>query len=252
VILSHSLAWLIYPFKVESFLDEKWANTHCHIHRNSPDYFGGLFGAKAVETVLEFMRPESSAVRLVRRNQTKDPGAYRFADGAIDLVRVRKDFADGYTIIINGLERYVPAIASLAHSLEIELNFETRINAYITPPNSQGFLPHFDDHDVLVLQTVGSKTWHVYENSDVRPRDLMRREAFASSDLEQPCDFNLTAGDVLYVPRGRVHAAEADAATSIHLTVGIHAPTMLTLAMRALESLSLRDDRVLARSGISI
>lgn len=51
----------------------------------------------------------------------------------------------------------------------------------------------------------------------------------------------------MYLPRGRVHAAEANAEPSIHLTLGIHAPTVLTLVTRALEALSLRDDRVLAR-----
>ena len=52
---------------------------------------------------------------------------------------------------------------------------------------------------------------------------------------------------MLYLPRGRVHAAEANAEPSIHLTVGLHAPTVFTLVLRSLEALSLQDDRVLAR-----
>src|SRR5262249_47105641 len=79
------------------------------------------------------------------------------------------------------------------------------------------------------------------------PRDLRRRDVFVTADLPSPSDLRLEAGDVLYLPRGRVHAAEADAEPSIHLSVGIHAPTVLTLVTQALEALSLRDDRVLAR-----
>jgi lysine-specific demethylase/histidyl-hydroxylase NO66 len=242
-----SLTWLLHPVKVETFLDEVWATTHHHVERRCPGYFDGLFGAAAVEEFLEFIRPEPSAVRLVRRHENRDPATYRLADGAIDLVRVRNEFADGYTIVLNSLERYVPAIASLAHAIEVELNFETQVNAYITPPGSQGFLPHYDDHDVLILQIQGSKTWHVYEQADVSPRDLRRRDAFVAAGLPLPSDLRLEAGDVLYVPRGRVHAAEANAEPCIHLTVGIHAPTVLTLVTQALEALSLRDDRVLAR-----
>jgi bifunctional lysine-specific demethylase and histidyl-hydroxylase NO66 len=243
-----SLAWLLHPVKVEAFLDEVWATTHHHLQRRCPRYFEGLFGSAAVEDLLEFIRPEASAVRLVRRDETRDPTTYRLADGAIDLVRIRNEFVDGCTIVLNGLERYVPAIASLAHAIEVELNFETQVNAYITPPESQGFLPHYDDHDVLILQIQGSKTWHVYELADVSPRDLRRRDAFVAPDLlPLPSHLRLEAGDVLYLPRGRVHAAEANAEPSIHLTVGIHAPTVLTLVTQALTALSLRDDRVLTR-----
>jgi Cupin superfamily protein len=49
------------------------------------------------------------------------------------------------------------------------------------------------------------------------------------------------------VPRGRVHSAETTSQPSIHLTVGIHAPTVLMLAIGALYSQSWRDDRLNAR-----
>lgn len=242
-----SLAWLLHPIKVETFLEEIWAKTHYHVTRRCPSYFDGLFGSTELEEFLEFLRPEPSAVRMVRRGENRDPATYRFTDGTIDLVRVRNEFVDGYTIVLNGLQRYVPAIASLAHAIDVELNFETQVNAYITPPESQGFAPHYDDHDVLILQIQGSKTWYVYERADVSPRDLRRRDVFDAADLPPPTNLRLEAGDVMYLPRGRVHAAEANAAPSIHLTLGIHAPTVLTLVTRTLEALSLRDDRVLAR-----
>ncbi|WP_236595498.1 cupin domain-containing protein, partial [Mycobacterium paraintracellulare] len=57
----------------------------------------------------------------------------------------------------------------LSHSLEVELNFPTRVNAYVTPPDATGFAPHYDPHDVLVLQIRGSKTWHVSTGAPVPP-----------------------------------------------------------------------------------
>ncbi|MFD1545973.1 cupin domain-containing protein [Nonomuraea guangzhouensis] len=240
-----TLAQLLQPLTVETFLQKVWGVTHYHVERGREDYFAGLFGPAAVEDVLEIVRPEPSGVVVVREDDHRSPGSYRFADGSIDLVRIRNDFADGHTIVLNGVERYVPAIASLAHGLEVELNFETQVNAYITPPGSQGFLPHYDDHDVLVLQVRGSKTWHVHD--DVPPHKMRRREKVVASGLPAPAVLRLNAGDVLYVPRGRVHAATANAEPSIHLTVGIHAPTVLKLIIEALESLSYQDDRVLAQ-----
>jgi bifunctional lysine-specific demethylase and histidyl-hydroxylase NO66 len=49
---------------------------------------------------------------------------------------------------------------------------------------------------------------------------------------------------VLYIPRGRIHAAEATSEVSVHLTLGLQAPTLLMLVTRALNSLSYSDDRV--------
>ena len=37
-----------------------------------------------------------------------------------------------------------------------------QINAYITPPQSQGFAPHHDVHDVFVLQVSGRKHWTIH------------------------------------------------------------------------------------------
>jgi lysine-specific demethylase/histidyl-hydroxylase NO66 len=230
---------------VQTFLDKVWGTTHYHVKRRRADYFDRLLGGVSViEGLLERVQPEPSAVRLVKAGADKDPHSYRCADGGLDLVGVRDGFADGYTIVVNGLERYVRAIASLSHSIEVELNFPTRVNAYVTPSASTGFVPHYDPHDVLVLQLQGAKIWRLSNGAEVPPHEMLRREGVTTTDLRLPTQVRLEAGDVLYVPRGWVHAAETGSEPSIHLTVGIHAPTVLTLIGRVLHALSLHDDRV--------
>jgi JmjC domain len=240
---------LLQPLSVESFLNEIWAETHYHVKRHCPGYFDDLLrGPSAVEDLLELFRPEPSRVRPIREHDKKSPDNYRLADGSLDLVGVRSDFANGYTIVLDDVEQYVRAIASLAHSIEVELNFATKVNAYVTPPESQGFVAHYDGRDVLILQIQGSKIWHSYEGADVPPHQLRREEKWVAADgLPLPIDLRLEVGDVLYLPRGRVHAAEATSEPSVHLTVGIHAPTALTFAVAALNSLSFSDDRLNAR-----
>jgi len=241
-----SLAWLLQPLAVQTFLDEIWGATHYHVKRHRAGYFDSLLsGPSAVEELLEcFRRDPSAEVRLARGNEKKGPDTYRLADGGLDLDGIRNGFADGYTIILDNVERYVRTIASLSHFVEAELNFPTQVNAYVTPPESQGFVPHYDEHDVLILQVQGSKVWHVYDDVDVRPHEMERHEAVDTAALPSPADLLLEAGDVLYMPRGRVHGAETTSESSLHLTVGIHAPTVLTLIIRALHSQSFTDDRV--------
>ena len=59
-----------------------------------------------------------------------------------------------------------------------------------------------------------------------------------SPTISRAVDVRLQSGDVLYVPRGRVHAAESTSELSVHLTVGLHAPTLFMLATRALNALN--------------
>jgi ribosomal protein L16 Arg81 hydroxylase len=245
-----SLAWLLQPLSVETFLDEIWSQTHHHVKRGSPGYFDGLLpGPSTVDELLELFRREPSAVRLVKGRDKKGPDNYRLVDGSLDVVAIRQDFADGFTIVLDGVEQYARAVGTLAHSIEVELNFPIQVNTYITPPGQTGLAAHYDDHDVLILQIQGSKIWHLYLGADRPPREIQREKekAVAIDGLPAPTDLHLKAGDVLYMPRGRVHAAETTSEQSIHLTVGIHAPTVLMLAMGALYSQSWRDDRLNAR-----
>jgi Cupin superfamily protein len=187
-------------------------------------------------------------VRLIRGQDKKGPDSYRLVDGTLDLAGVLNDFADGYTVVLDGVDQYAREIGSLARSIEVELNYPTQVNAYISPPASQGLVAHYDDHDLLVLQIEGSKIWHLYDGADVPPHDLHRKEkSVPTNDLPVPTDFRLEVGDTLYLPRGRIHAAETGSEASIHLTVGIHAPTLVLLAVGALHRLSAHDDRLNVR-----
>jgi len=44
-------------------------------------------------------------------------------------------------------------------------------NVYITPPNSQGFAPHYDDVDVFILQVEGRKLWKLYDS--ITPEEVL-------------------------------------------------------------------------------
>ena len=242
-----SLESLLWPLSVETFVSEIWANRDYVLKRNDADYFTGLIDVATIEQYLEYGRPDRSGVRLIKRDDKGESDSYRFADGGIDSVSIRNKFVEGYTVVLNGLERYLPKMAAVSRAIEAELGFETQVNAYITPPHSQGFLPHYDDHDVLVLQIEGAKTWLVYDSLPLVPtHELRLRDLFAREELPAPRELILEAGDLLYLPRGRVHAAKAMVEPSIHLTLGIHPPSVLELISKAVEALGYRDDRVLA------
>jgi hypothetical protein len=100
---------------VDSFLNEIWAETHYHVKRNCVDYFDNLLHRpSAVEDLLELFRREPSMVRLIREHDKKSPDNYRLADGSLDVARVRSDFADGYTIVLDSGRRVSREAVDLA------------------------------------------------------------------------------------------------------------------------------------------
>jgi len=96
-------------------------------------------------------------------------------------------------------------------------------NAYITPPGARGLGVHFDTHDVFVLQVAGRKHWVVHEPVIELPMPAQKHPVVA--DDEPLLDIVLAPGDVLYVPRGFLHAATSLDEVSAHLTIGILADT---------------------------
>ena len=88
-----SLAWLLEPLSVETFLDEIWGKDHQHI--TSARSFDALLpGPSTVDGLLELFRHEPAALRLVRGKDKKGPDSYRLADGTLDVAIGRGEYAN--------------------------------------------------------------------------------------------------------------------------------------------------------------
>src|SRR3712207_9221429 len=48
-------------------------------------------------------------------------------------------FADGSTVVLQGLHRLWPPLIEFADQLAADLGHPTQVNAYVTPPSSRGF-----------------------------------------------------------------------------------------------------------------
>lgn len=246
-LAASALDWLLAPVTAQTFLDELWGAAPHHIARDRPDYFDSLAGPSSAEQLLAALATEPTAVRLVRGADHLEPAHYTLHDGTLDLTRILAELDSGYTVICNNIEKYLRPFSTLTHGVEVELNFPTHVNAYVTPPAATGFLPHYDHHDVLVCQIQGAKTWYFYGDDPVPPHLMQQMHEVDPAGLPEPTSLHLAAGDTLYLPRGRVHSAETTSESSVHLTVGIHVPTVLTLLTHTLHMLSLRDDVVHTR-----
>lgn len=149
-------------------------------------------------------------------------------------------FADGSTVVLQGLHRLWPPLIEFADQLAADLGHPTQVNAYITPPSSRGFSPHYDVHDVFVLQVAGEKHWTIHEPVlrdplRTQPWNDRAAEVAAAAEREPVIDAVLRPGDALYLPRGYLHSARALGEISAHLTIGVHSVTRWAAAESALD-----------------
>jgi hypothetical protein len=171
-------------------------------------------------------------VRLVRCD---DDGGERFfcAHGhAVDAVAVRAALAAGFTVALRAANLRQADAAAAAAAVSAALQLPCALNTYTTPPGAHGLARHYDDHDALVLQLAGRKRWRVWPAAcgAKLPRLFAPRSAPRCSSADAQT-FRLAPGDVLYVPRGHPHEAQAEeedgdgaAVSSTHATLALEVP----------------------------
>jgi hypothetical protein len=212
-----------------------------------PDGFTDLLSPAAVDELLSrrglrtpFLRVAKAGRVLPAAEFTGSGGAgAEIGDQVVDD-RVMALYAGGATLVLQGLHRIHPPLIDFARRLGTELRRPLQVNAYLTPPASQGFSTHYDTHDVFVLQVDGTKRWRIHE--PVLPDPLEQQawggradEVAATADGEPALDVELAPGDALYLPRGWLHSAQAQGVRSLHLTFGVRALTRYALVEELLK-----------------
>ena len=149
-----------------------------------------------------------------------------WVDDLVHPGRALDAFAGGATVVLQSLQRWWPPLAAFCRDLELALEHPVQANAYLTPAGARGLAPHHDTHDVFVLQVHGTKSWTVREPVVEAPLARHRSEHEAAGRQPVLFEADLQPGDCMYLPRGFVHSATAQAGTSLHVTVGVLATTV--------------------------
>jgi hypothetical protein len=209
--------------------------------------FTDLLDLPAVDELLSHRGLRTPFLRIAKDGAVVEPKEFTTSGGAgaeiadqVSSDAVLRLFADGSTVVLQGLHRLWPPLIEFADQLAADLGHPTQVNAYITPPASRGFSAHYDVHDVFVLQVAGEKHWTIHEpvlTDPLRTQPWTDRtaEVGAAAERQPVIDAVLRPGDALYLPRGYLHSATALGEISAHLTVGVHSVTRWAAAESALD-----------------
>lgn len=216
---------------VETFTTEVFGRRPLHVpatSRASSTEVAGLLTLDDVDDLVASSGLRAPAFRVVRDGTTLPVAAVtrrvrigsRPVADLVDVEAVHRAFADGATVVLQGLHRSFARVAHLCRVLGTELGHPVQANAYLTPPSAQGLHLHGDPHDVFAVQTHGRKRWVVHP-----------------PDRAEPWDLTLEPGDVLYLPAGTRHAAQTPDVASLHLTIGVRTVTRRAVVERVVDAL---------------
>jgi ribosomal protein L16 Arg81 hydroxylase len=236
-----SLKWLINPVSKDAFFESYWERQPLVVKRNQPDYFSLLLSLDEVDRVLTTLDRRYPDVILKNANREITTGEYVIGADRLDIAKVYQLFAEGATITLAFLDNVLPSLALFCRSLEGEFTFPFQANVYLTPPGAQGAKPHYDTHDVFVLQVAGSKTWTTYGTPVELPLPGQDFDASVHERGAPTCEFELEPGDVAYIPRGVVHDARSFDGVSLHITAGVLRYTWAELLLELVANASLQD-----------
>lgn len=218
------LHWLINPMTSDCFFEQYWERNACQVKRKQPNYFEQLISFKMIDEMLinhhlEFTTNIDVTSYKKGVRQTLNP------DGRAMPPTVWGFYGEGCSIRILNPSSYLCKLRQLCSMMQEFFHCLVGANVYLTPPNSQGFAPHYDDIEAFVLQVEGRKRWRLYappQSTDVLARTSSGN--YKQEELGQPLfDAVLEPGDILYFPRGTVHQAVTEQKQhSLHITLSVY------------------------------
>jgi ribosomal protein L16 Arg81 hydroxylase len=228
---------LLAPVRPEDFFSEHWERKPLHLSREDARYYDSILTNEDLEKIISSADLRYPAIQLARNGSYLAPEAYtknlkhgtEFFNGVPDLTQIQSEYRSGATVVLPALQRTWAPLRELCAVLEEDFSHAVHANAYLTPGDSPGFTPHYDTHDVFVLQIAGRKRWHVFEPPLKLPH---RSQPFTPIGYALPApilELELKPGDLLYLPRGYVHAAHTSDGHSAHITIGMTVYTWVEL-----------------------
>ena len=204
------------------FMAKHWQK-HWRLIRGALPAFGELLDNKAL-----FALACSNAVesRLILR----EGKTWTLENGPFTKKRLAALPARDWSLLVQGLNRHVPAADALLRRFNFlpYARLDDVMISLAAPGGGVG--PHFDSYDVFLLQGIGSRQWKISEQKDLEldpdaPLKILKK-------LETSETFELTAGDMLYLPPHVAHDGVATQTEGFCTTysIGFRAPTHQEIA----------------------
>lgn len=250
-------AWIINPVGVDQFMSEYWEKKPLLVQRSDNKYYDSLLSRAKIDEMLrthniEYTKNIDVTSYREGKRETHNP------EGRVLPPDMWQFYAEGCSVRMLNPQTYMREIYEMNAKLQEFFHCMVGANFYLTPPNSQGFAPHYDDIEAFVLQIEGRKHWKLYNPRS--PAEVLARTSspnFDQNEIGEPCmEVVLKPGDLLYFPRGVIHqACTVPGHHSLHITMSVYQKNSWADLLEIFLPLALAqavEDNVELRTGIPI
>lgn len=239
---------LLNPISCEEFVNSYFGRASVFVE-GGPDKVGNIFSWEKLSKALE----RGQKIQDKRYNIMASYTRGEAAGSSKQMVeathhQVESLFKSGATICITNIHMADPDLARWAQTIRSQLNFTgtVGVNCYLSPDGA-GLSTHYDARVVTNLQIAGKKRWR-YSTEGAKPwpdhnavyRDG-KAEAVGADPGRSPADMEfreveMKPGDLLCLPAGAWHSAQAAGGESLAINVYFQPRNFLELLTPLLQS----------------
>ncbi|MEX2474817.1 cupin domain-containing protein [Marinobacter sp.] len=201
------------------FLRDYWQKKPLVIRQAFPDFQCPVSADELAGLACE----EGVESRLVIEKDDGKP--WQMHNGPFSAERFSELPEHDWTLLVQGLDHWVPEIADLLEHFRFVPNWRLDDIMASYAPKGGSVGPHFDQYDVFLLQAEGHRRWTFGGHCDHTSPRVEGTPLRILSSWEGEETVTLAPGDMLYLPPGVGHhgVAEDDCIT---LSIGFRAPTV--------------------------
>lgn len=171
-----------------------------------------------------------SNTTVIMNGMKCDPIVYMRGQ-AVMLEKIQELYEEGATVYLKNVSSLSAELGEALNKVQVEIEpLALQVNMFATPPRSVGLKAHFDMHDILVVQVSGKKRWKLWK-AIVNKLDNVELPFMFSSEVKAHVQANkpdicieTQPGDIMYIPRGVIHAPSTGNNASVHLAIWLLSP----------------------------
>lgn len=216
----------------QGFLDQYWQKRPLLIRQAYPDFETPLPADELAGLSLE----EDTSPRLIVQN---DNGHYQLEHGPFNADRFTTLTGNNWSLLVTDVEKHLPDLAMYLAPFQFLPSWRIDDLMISYAPEGASVGAHIDEYDVFLLQASGVRQWMI-DTSDKPNTTLDSNTSLKILESFSPTDtWNLSPGDLLYLPPGVPHHGVAASEDCTTWSVGFRAPTRDTIVYSFAENLNL-------------
>lgn len=210
----------------EEVREDHWAHYRGAFSQN--DISSLFYTADQLEADVDSGRISTDSIEVFTNGHLVRLGDLQHKTGRSQLAVLIDQLRQGAMVRVRDLQNASQSIEHTVRQLEQLFRAKCQVNLYLAPMGGVGFPAHFDITDGFIVQCGGAKDWTIFEDYNDQtslPAADTPWEPERYKPLGSGKSLVLQLGDVLYLPRGVMHAARCTDEHSLHLTISLESLT---------------------------